>query len=631
MLLLSLLACKADPVAVDDTVAADTAPPAHEGPLHPELTTWPRLVVLPDDREAILARIHGEAGLDDEVTRAFEDLYNALHDRCAATAPVPEADPYDYGAAWSAAAIARNCAYMAWLDQNPDAAERASGVLLTIPTDASTLNDPTYDVHLSTTLGLVAQTYDLLQGSGLLDDLSEEQGVVAGLAASLHQRYVVDEPLWYQVWQNNHNLKAAAALGQAALVLNDRDESWVYGSYAMTESRRLIYEMTTEAGGYGEGPHYHQYSAQEVIPFLRAWHRSLGDTGEWFDVDCATRPFDTCTEGSREGVGDLWDDPRVQAWWAWGLDLRMPDGQRPPIDDSPLTSFPSAALAEVDPVYAWDWFNQESRYLRRAGDMTAELLSAWDGRLAEPVAAPCRQSAVNGHAVLSTGHGPDDLWFILQAEPYGPMTTIGHEHHDAGAIQLYARGSYLMAESGYAGWDDRGYTSDYAAHSGVLFDGEPPPDGEDLAVSWAPLEGCTAAVDLTWAGATWRRAARLDEDVILLSDTIDAPGTATLQWRLHTVSGEGRGTLALRDWGALLHQDDAALALVVMGDAALSLEEDADALSYGRVDTHQLLVAEVAGPEAALTVALVPLAADAEPEVTVSGDTATVDGRTLRF
>src|SRR5689334_50046 len=57
-----------------DTVDTDTALPPHEGPFHPELSSYPRIVALPGDKDTILARIAGTTG-DANAIAQWQSLY----------------------------------------------------------------------------------------------------------------------------------------------------------------------------------------------------------------------------------------------------------------------------------------------------------------------------------------------------------------------------------------------------------------------------------------------------------------------------------------------------------------------------------------------------------------------------
>jgi len=629
MILALFLACKpetANPKPQDSAAetadTGETAEPPHEGPLHPELDGYPRIVALPEDRDTILARVAGTTGDDDSVER-WQALYANIQSSCDSTPPVPEADPISPGQTWAAMAVARDCAFLAWLDGDAEAAAKAEATLLTLPPDAGTLSDDTTEVHLSTALALAVEAWDLLAGADSGLDLDPSRAAVLSYARSFWARYTEEVPFYFQLWQNNHNLKFAAAFGMAGLVFNTEDEAWTWASYAQTELPWLYGNLQAADGGYGEGPYYQMYGAMQTLPYVRAWHRLLGDTGERFDVLCATRPNDTCEEGTREAVGDLWDSEVIHDGLLWNARVRMPDGTRPPVDDGVPVGFPSAMMAELDPVLGWDWKNQADPFVTWAGTNAAELLSGWDGSATEPDWSLCETLPDSGEALLRGGWGSEDTWVMLLAEPYGPMVNSGHEHADAGTIQVYARGQYLVIDAGYPSYEDRELTEDYSHHSGVLVDGEGPPLGsaDNLDVAWADKEGCQASVSLAWSDVSWTRGVWLDGDVIVIRDQVAKEDAESYQLRLQTLSGEDRGTLELVAGGAVLRRDGVSLSIAVASPegAALSSEEDTDALTYGTTETHDALTATIENQDRT-TFLTVLVIGDEDDEPTIRAD-----------
>lgn len=398
----------APPGGADSAVdsAADSAP-VDTGPPPPLALTGlrghPRLVALPEDREAVHARMAGTTG-DAESVAAWQSLHAGLVASCEGAAPVPTADPLDPGATWAAAAVARNCAFLAWLDEDSARATRAAEVLATLPPDAHALADAADDVHLATAIGLAVQAWDLLAA---LDPAADRAPVLA-LVRSTWDRYVVTEPPWLAAWRNNHNVKLASAFGMAALAFSDEAEAW--GSYAQTELSFLVDELSAADGGWGEGPYYQMYGAMQLLPYLRARHRLLGDTGEAFPVECANHLGDC--DPTPIAVGDLWTDPRWTRSFAWNRDVRRPDGLRPPVDDGLPVGFPSGMLTGLDPRFGRDWLDH--RYATWAGDMQAELLAAFDGATA-PLDPGCVTRPDSGFTTLNA----PDTWALLLGEPGG--------------------------------------------------------------------------------------------------------------------------------------------------------------------------------------------------------------------
>jgi hypothetical protein len=622
--------------AIRDTAARDTAaddtgspPIAIEG--------YPRIVARPADRALILAQLDG-TGLDPHLTAFHQTLYANLASSCASTPPDIGTDPIDAGAAYASAIVARNCAMLAWLDGDAEAATQAALLLSSLGLHPLDLDDLGYDVHLSTALALSIEAWDLLNGSGLLSDPNAAAEPVLQFTRNMWGVFVDDYPFILWGWQNNHNLKMVAAFGMAGLVFEDAPEAMDWLGYAQTEHAWLLGQVLgSPAGGYAEGPYYQNYFAFQTLPYLRAYHRLVGEMDREWPVVCATRPTLDCDEHTTQMVGDLWTDASIQAQLTWNRRIRMPDGNRPPIDDGVPVGFPSGMLSDMDPAFTWDWTTQASPMYWWAGDISAEILAALSGPATAPTESPSFTSPETGVAILSTGHGSDATWAMLLGESEPTALGGGHEHPDAGTFQLYARGTYMAIDAGYAGWTLREETNRYADHNGLLIDGAAPPTAESgaLAIDWtADLPDGEAAVRLDWAAADWTRHLTLSEDRLVVRDAVATADPATVQWRLHLPTGDGRGTLETRSWGGIIRWSDAALVVAITADAPLMLgtETGRDALVYGTVRDHDVLTANAAAVDALdiLTVLQV-VDATAEPAVTTGASTITIDGITTTY
>lgn len=592
---------------IDTDVETDVGPPLT--PLDPALDGHPRLVALPADLEAIRSR--AATGL---AAQRLAELDARVAADCARAGEPPDGtSPW-----WSAAAAARACAWLGWRDGDTAAAEKAAALLAGLPVDAW-LVPGSDDPHLSTALALQVQAVDLLLATGV--DAGPAAARTLELVRSVWQRFVVEEAFWLAASQSNHNLKMAAAVGLAGLLYDDEPEAAAWLGWGLQEIDRVYgRELTTAAGGFGEGPYYQSYSDFQVVPFLRARSRLLGPGPVVVAPECRTWMPGTCPDAPFE-VEDGWGSERMRAAWRWNLSLRRPDGRRAPIDDSVAIGAPTALLAELDPVFGWDWATLEPPHVNWAGDVAVDILAAWDGAMAEPAGARCEASAETGTAVLATGWGPDDAWAILLGESSGPMTPTGHEHPDAGTLQYSLGATNVLIDPGYAGWDLRARTNAYSDHSGLLVGGEGLPSGHgiDISASWSLADPCAPRVLLDHHGVGWERGLRLAGRALVVEDTFDAALGRALELRLHL----GPGTAELRPWGWLVHQGVLQVAVVLQVEAALSIETDDDAPAYGQIGQHSVLVARwTAGDERATTV-VVEVAGEPVverwPEIVVDG------------
>jgi hypothetical protein len=610
-----------------DVIDSDTPAPI---PFQPALDGHPRLVARPEDLGAIQARWRGESD-DPKVSAAWTMLADHLRASCATAAPTVEADPIDLGAMRTAAAIARNCAMIAWIDGDSAAAEKAANILLQQPINANDLGDPQSDVHLWTALGLEAEAVDLLLATGFVDADAVSAPVIA-LARTSYQRFVLDEALYFKISQSNHNLKFAGAIGLCGLLFDDDPEAAAWIAVAQQQIWWLLAndQLTTNEGGYGEGPYYQMYADFQVIPYLRAWHRAIGTGEHDFQAACTILPIEACPASGFHRIGDLWDDPQIQAMWRWNVAIRMPDGRRFPFDDSVPTGHPSALLAEIDPIFGWDWMTQGEPLVEWAGDVSAELLATWDGRNTEPTSPTCWTSPTTGTAVLASDRGPGATWAMLLGESTGPMTPTGHEHPDAGTFGMWANGTWFVIDPGYAGWTQREPTASYADHAGVVIDEAGPRSGylNDLSTEWTAVDGCAAQIAVTVEDARWTRRIRVEGQAVVVEDRVGADSEHDYTWRLPLLTGDDRGTVELHDWGAVVRRPTGDLAVAISGIETIGAESRPDALTYGGFLTHDVLVADTSATDVNIFWVLAPIPTGSTPTVSLSADAIAINGVT---
>ena len=109
------------------------------------------------------------------------------------------------------------------------------------------------------------------------------------------------------------HIRAYGGLGLAALVLSDHPgldgttpQDWAERAFALV-TRSLEHRIEATDGGYAEGPFYSRYAADVYLPYMFAL-KNLVDI-------------------------DLFSDPKVERMHDWSLNLRLPNGRRPNIDD----------------------------------------------------------------------------------------------------------------------------------------------------------------------------------------------------------------------------------------------------------------------------------------------------------
>ena len=149
-------------------------------------------------------------------------------------------------------------------------------------------------------------------------------------------------------------MRAYAGLGLAAMALSDHPggantpQEWADHAYDLV-TRSLWQQIDDEDGSWAEGPFYGRYAADVYLPWMYALRNLTGV--------------------------DLFADPQVEATHRWSLNLRLPSGRRPNIDDAHLDDayghYLSAVYADGG-LHRWDWEqNENGPFTRGFNEMDA--------------------------------------------------------------------------------------------------------------------------------------------------------------------------------------------------------------------------------------------------------------------
>ncbi|MBM3499389.1 MAG: hypothetical protein FJX74_12045 [Armatimonadetes bacterium] len=170
---------------------------------------------------------------------------------------------------------------------------------------------------------------------------------------------------------------------------------------------------------------------------------------------------------------------KLEPMYRYNLGAMMPTGHLPPLNDSGLTGV-RGTLKE-----AYDLYGDE-QYL-------------WGSSLGEqgaPVDFTSCAFPWAGQSVMRSGWGPDDLYLMFEAGPYG----TGHQHEDKLSLFLYGYGRILLTEGGNYTYDRskwRRYALSTESHNTIMVDGQPQHRGglaetyqgaEPLTGNWATTE-----------------------------------------------------------------------------------------------------------------------------------------------
>jgi len=584
----------------------------------------PRLFFGPEDLPLLRQRLHSSK-------RGYRLLVARMRDRASLKPPPhPLAGPYDRTLPPRRADVAEALAFLALLEDDTAAAERAAAIIAAPFPDPRDLDlFSSYDLSESEAMVSFCVAYDLLAAHA---GLSAE-----GLAAAEERlreriemfRYMVLEGplrLMVSLSRNNHAMKVQGALGLCALTFNDNPTSVRMLHEAATGLQHVLTDFQgTVGGGYAEGWNYLSYGGNTWLPFLVAYHRfARGKTFTYRALGESAFAYDQ--------IGELWDvtdfavNERVRAIHELALFATMPDGRTPPLDDANPARLHGAILAWLfdESAFLWNWMVGDSYYSAR-NEVASFALYDEDVVVRAPQWGPDGFFPDAGFALLRDDLFDNSRYFLIQGEHGAPRTNgLGHEHPDGTSFMLSAFGENLALDPGYINWDHRELVNSSENHNVVLVDGRGSPEGvmidvgsDTFLADWEPdRERTTLTATTTYWGVTIvRRFLRLRGTIYVVADQIEAPEPHEYTFLLH---GNGGGTLGDStyerfEYGATWTTPNARLDAWVMpneGSAIVSEHDNAHQQGWGHFAYHTVLATAAPQAErAGFLAVLIPVAA----------------------
>lgn len=454
------------------SLAAD--PPS--GPWHPEITARPRLLFDADDLSL----------LQDRLTREpYITLMNRVRGRANGSYNPTIPDPYNASREYGNANIAKAAAFVAWIDNDADKADKAASILEVLGVDFGSLYlliDQ--DIHIAEALMCYCQAYDTLAGTGLIEPtrLQAIEDRIGLLSFNLYRDFFDTLAIWQEISFSNHSIKINSALAVAGMTLNQNDDANKWFNLGMTKTVYKLFELNINAGSYAESPYYGTYSAVNHLPFFLMYDRLLGQ-----DMTLLERGFcllgPNCAWHEIEVVNPL-DNPELYEMSEWYVKLRMPTGDAPPFDDANLEGFFNGLLVGPwqDGLLAWDWLNNTAHplFVQHCADLAVDAIAFFDDTV--PVTPPDENFGPDfllpdaGMAVFRSGWEVDDSWLMFIAEHGMPRTIgFGHEHPDNLSVSLFAREEYLLIDPGYIAWEHHLLVNKGEHHNLPTVNGQGPP------------------------------------------------------------------------------------------------------------------------------------------------------------
>ncbi len=495
--------------------------------------------------------------------------------------------------------------------------------------------------------------YDLLRGAGeTAATLAASQAQLQTFAGNLYKQSTTPflGVSFYSTVKNNHTLMTAAALGLAAVVLNDAT-STTASQQPSTWAGAGLYHIdnvlwrdaqrqsdSTQVAGYGEGPYYLKYALLNCLPFFRAMGNFLPDARLSYTFGATTR-----------SLRNPYFDPKYDLLYGWLTAIMQPDGRLPALADSYVDmGMPELALTGkaqyVKPMY----FSKLSGTplalaVAQLRDITVDMRAAW---LAAAVAPTPQQQPVltalpaSGNLVLRSGS--DSLASYLHLAGRAAAAGGGHSQGDVSSFLLHANGQLLALDPGYLSYDRRAEVGQAANHNLVLVDGAGPAIG---TAGGASTVAATIGADFTTPQLTYgevatayqgaaitRKALLVRGAYYLLADAVSAAAAHTYTWQLHGYGLDG-GTAttgifldSLTNHEATWQKNGAGLLAHVTatgGAASYTTATNVHETTYNTAENHTtLLVATGSTPQTQFLAALYPYTT-ARPRVATTSQAAT--------
>jgi hypothetical protein len=499
--------------------------------------------------------------------------------------------------------------------------------------------------------------YDLLRGAGESPEtLATSQARLQEFAGNLYRQSIT--PFlgisFYSYVKNNHTLMTAAALGMAAVVLNEASSTdrnrqpTAWAGAGLYHIDNILWRDaqrqsdSTQVAGYAEGPYYCKYAMLNCLPFFRAMGHFLPDGRQAYTFGTSTR-----------SIRNPYYDPKYTRLYDWLAAITLPDGRLPALEDSYVDmAMPELALTGqaryVQPLALSRLTGTPMGSLTaQLRDVTVDMRAAYLAAALSPTPPTHPALTVlpaSGNLIFRSGS--DSLASYLHLYGRGGLAQAnsgGHSQGSAGSFLLHAYGQSLALDPGYLSYDRRAEVGQASNHNLVLVDGAGPAIGTAGVASPAtstiqhPLQTSRLAygeVKTAYQGVSIvRKALFIRNSYYLLADEISAAAPHTYTWQLHgyglaggqpATSGIFTDNLATHE-GRWQKNGVTLLAHVTAtgGATSYATATNPHETTYGTAENHTtLLVRKSSSAQTQFLAALYPYTGR-HPRISTTSDTAT--------
>ena len=348
------------------------------------------------------------------------------------------------------------------------------------------------------------QAYDLLLGSGMEPNDLIENNLIQ-FAENLINKYTATEYTnQYLLQRNNHKLAIGAALGMAAVTLNQNQNSLKWANAGMLLINWVCfgdpaesfdgYSLIDENGGYAEGTHYFHYSWKKLAPFFIAMKNFNGD---WLELYSSTEIdgfYPNYPSSNNLNLRSPYFDTRYHEIYDWIKKLRLPNGMLPVIEDSPMNVYaPEIGILseEYDPYFNIHIADGEpSILIKSLTDLRSDYIVAgnhsydnnYNNNDESMIFMPH-----SGNAILKGQNNLSPYLHINGKNGQSRLAAAAHDQADVSHFEIGFGKHRLSLEGGYAGWNHRYDINKAENHNVILVNGfgPKPPSGPSINIAYS--------------------------------------------------------------------------------------------------------------------------------------------------
>ncbi len=555
-------------------------------------------------------------------TDPMASIYATLQETAASE--LVDIDPLD----WDAKAhgdngeIAAANAFIAWLNTDESAAERAIAAMDTLTTNWDDHSGWGINIRMPGPLMHYTAAWDFLSATPFLSEekAAEVEAKLTTITSQFFHEYVLNDAtrrLALTITQNNHPIRTAAAIGFVGLAFQEHPEAEMWLDWAVSELAYLLGpdgQYIQADGTVSEGPFYFNYGlAPTVVFFIALENRAAVD--RTYSRKCINRsdvePWagHGCVEGEPFTYTNPMDTDLFRRTMDWSLSMRLPNGNRAPIADSPLRNQSAPAIFShfggADYLY-WDWASNPSDPFKVKGGFElaiTHLAYVSPKPDALPPTWKNRFFLEGGMATFRSGWQSDDRVLLLLGESGSARKTL-HDHTDGTSFVMAAYGDLLLTDTGYYKPNDlqNAVTASASAHNLILVDGTTvTPKG--LLNNWgdadAFIKNTLDGQALAYAEAhqTYlhteivRGIAFVRERYFVVADQLSATDDIEREYRfrLHAFAGKDLdGTVTLDAHGPHITRENGAVAVYTTTTQGTCSLEEPEFTAYAAPHVHKL-------------------------------------------